>query len=68
MSHTLHKLQYLRKKAGLNQEQMAEKINMTVHGYRKIEQGARGISLQTAIKIKSALGATHIEDVFDDAM
>jgi DNA-binding XRE family transcriptional regulator len=67
MAHTLYKLQYLRKRAGLTQEQMAARINMTVHGYRKIEQGARGISLETAIKIKNTLGASHVEDVFEDA-
>lgn len=65
MNNTLYKLQYLRKKKGLNQEQMADLLGMTVHGYRKIEQGSRKISLELALKIKSIVEVAHIEDFLD---
>lgn len=68
MLNKLHKLQYLRKKAGFNQEDMAKKVNLTVHGYRKLEQGQRRMTLEIAIKIKKILGVARIEDILDDAV
>ncbi|MEK4263687.1 helix-turn-helix transcriptional regulator [Paenibacillus sp. FSL L8-0499] len=65
MSSTLHKLQYLRKKKGMSQDQMAQKLGMTVHGYRKIEQGSRRMTLELAIKIKGIVDVAHIEDILD---
>lgn len=67
MSKTLYKLQYLRKKMGLSQDGMAQKLGMTVHGYRKLEQGNRRISLDVALSIKNILGVEHVEDILDDA-
>lgn len=65
MITTLHKLQYLRRKAGLSQEDMAKRVNLTVHGYRKLEQGQRRMTLDVAITIKKTLGLSHIEDILD---
>jgi len=65
VNSALYKLQYLRRKNGFNQEQMAEKLGMTVHGYRKIEQGTRKLTLEMAMQIKKIVGVTHIEDLLD---
>ncbi|OMD66000.1 hypothetical protein BSK62_13105 [Paenibacillus odorifer] len=65
MNGTLYKLQYLRKKTGLSQEAMAKQLNLTVHGYRKLEQGSRRITLEMAIKIKVIVGVDHVEDLLD---
>jgi len=49
----------------MSQDQMAQKLGMTVHGYRKIEQGSRRMTLELAIKIKGIVDVAHIEDILD---
>jgi DNA-binding XRE family transcriptional regulator len=68
MLKKLHKLQYLRKKAGFSQEDMASKVDLTVHGYRKLEQGQRRMTMDIALMIKKILGVEHVEDMLDDAL
>ncbi|MBG9788532.1 hypothetical protein ABD74_13070 [Brevibacillus laterosporus] len=64
----MYKLQYYRKKKGLSQNDMALKLGMSVHGYRKYEQGIRRMSLETAFKIKTILQVDHIEDFLENAI
>lgn len=65
MSKIMYKLQYQRKRKGFSQEVMASKLGMSVHGYRKYEQGKRKISIDTAIKIIGILEINQIEEILD---
>lgn len=61
----MHKLQYQRKRKGLSQDDMAEKLGMSVHGYRKYEQCKRKLTIDTALKIVSILELNKIEEILE---
>lgn len=46
----------MRKKAGLTQEKLAEKINMSTTHIGLVETGKRRLSLKTLQKVASAIG------------
>jgi transcriptional regulator with XRE-family HTH domain len=50
-----------RKRAGLKQEHIAEKINMSLQQYQKYENGKNRISVETLLKIFKALKMTQNE-------
>jgi DNA-binding XRE family transcriptional regulator len=56
-------LKRLRERKGLNQEQMAALLGYTLFGYRKIEQGSRGLPIHKALEAKAILGCS-LEDIF----
>lgn len=61
------KISFMRNLKGLNQEEMAEKLNMSESGYAKIEQGKTKLQNPRLEKIATALGI-ELEDLinFDD--
>lgn len=67
MALKMHKLQYQRKRKGFSQEDMAKKLGLSVHGYRKYELGIRKLSVEMALKIVKILQVSHIEDILDEA-
>lgn len=67
MSTIMHKLQYQRKRKGMSQDDMAAKLGMSVHGYRKYEQCKRKLSIETALKIVKILDLTQLEDILEVA-
>lgn len=67
MTKPLFKLQYLRKRKKLTQQQMAELLGISMAHYQKIEQGRRKLTLDIAMKIKGILEVEHIDELFDDA-
>lgn len=50
------RIQKLRKKAGLTQEQLAEKVKLSAKYIQFIESGNRVPSLKTLYKVANALG------------
>ncbi len=54
-----------RKRMGLTQEQLAQKVEATRQTIIALEQGRYNPSLQLAYKITKALGAEHIEELFE---
>ncbi|MEN9849451.1 MAG: hypothetical protein RL368_2191 [Pseudomonadota bacterium] len=61
------KIGFIRNLKGLNQEEMAEKLNMSESGYAKIEQGKTKLQNPRLEKIATALGV-ELKDLmnFDD--
>ena len=53
-----------RKSLGITQEQLAEKVGVTRQTIIALEQGKYNPSLVLAFKIKKALNAKNIEDLF----
>lgn len=51
-------LKEIRKNKGLSQEDMADKLNMSLSTYRTWEQGVSRISLENAFKICNILGCS----------
>lgn len=64
----LLKLQYLRKRKGYNQKDMAELLGVSPSHYSQIERGLRRMPLEMAKEIKRLLDVNYIEDLFDDAV
>ena len=52
---TFEKIRELRKSHNLSQEEMADKINLSVSGYRKIENGKSRINHERLEQIAEAL-------------
>lgn len=50
------RIKKLRRKAGLTQEQLAEKVNVSTTHIGLVETGKRRVSLKTLQKIASVLG------------
>ena len=55
----------LRKKQGLTQQELADRVAVTRQTIIALEQGRYNPSLQLAHKVTRAVGKTHIEEVFD---
>jgi putative transcriptional regulator len=53
-----------RKKLGITQEELAEKVGVTRQTINVLEQGRYNPSLELAYKIKKALRAKNIEEIF----
>lgn len=56
-------LRLARKKAGYTPQEMARKIDMSISTYYKLEQGVRGPSITTALKIAEVLEVS-VEEIF----
>ena len=54
----MNKLKTTRQKAGLTQEQVAEKADITTRSYRRIEVGEQEPKVTTAILIAETLNST----------
>lgn len=52
------RIKELRKKAGFTQVEMAEKLNISVSGYSKLESGHRGLSIENCMVISKELGVS----------
>jgi putative transcriptional regulator len=59
------RIEEYRKKIGLTQEQLAEKVGVTRQTIISLEQGRYNPSLRLAHDITKILKQKHIEDVFD---
>jgi len=59
------RIEMYRKKIGLTQEQLAEKVGVTRQTIISLEQGRYNPSLRLAHEITKILKQKHIEDVFD---
>jgi transcriptional regulator with XRE-family HTH domain len=57
------KINFIRKLNGWSREQMAEKLNMSVNGYAKIERGETNIKLSRIEEITKVLGIKE-QDLF----
>lgn len=56
-------LKRFREEKRLTQEQMAKLLGYSLFGYRKIEQGQRGLPIHKAIKAADILGCS-LNDIF----
>jgi transcriptional regulator with XRE-family HTH domain len=56
-------LRRFREEKNLTQEQMAELLGYSLSGYRKIEQGSRGLPIHKALKATRILGCS-LEEIF----
>jgi DNA-binding XRE family transcriptional regulator len=56
-------LKKFREQKNLTQEQMAELLGYSLFGYRKIEQGQRGLPIHKVIEVAKILNCS-IEDIF----
>lgn len=64
MKHDLaENLKRFREKKNFTLEQMAELLGYSVSGYRKIEQGSRGLPVHKAMKVTEILGCS-LNDIF----
>lgn len=61
-------LKSYREKRGFTQQNIAEKLGITVSAYNMIENGKRGISLINAKKISIILNASIDELFFDNVV
>lgn len=66
----LEKIKELRKLKGIKQEEMAEKLGVTLSGYGKMERGATSITLDKLLYLLELLGLRaneffHEEDLYD---
>jgi putative transcriptional regulator len=59
------KISELRKKLGITQEELAEKVGVTRQTIISLEAGRYNPSLLLAYKITQALGQKRIEEVFE---
>lgn len=57
----LENLRVVRNEKGLSYQDMASKLGVSFQSYWMIENGKRGLSYETAIKIADALGTTPDE-------
>lgn len=51
----------IRRGLGLTQEQVAERLGMTLKGYQFIEQGVQNLTIKTMVKVASALDVRTAE-------
>nr|DAI01308.1 MAG TPA: helix-turn-helix domain protein [Bacteriophage sp.] len=58
------KLQEFRQKNQLTQEQMANRLNVTVSHYKAIEYGQRNPSFELMERIKSVFPKANIDKIF----
>ncbi|MCU7837190.1 MAG: helix-turn-helix domain-containing protein [gamma proteobacterium symbiont of Taylorina sp.] len=58
------RLKYLRKEAGLTQEKLADKINISLDSVSNIERGIQNPKLDTLEKIAKAFNI-KLKDLFD---
>jgi putative transcriptional regulator len=58
------KILYIRREAGISQEELAKKVNVSRQTISALENGKYNPSLVLAYKITKVLGCPHIEDVF----
>ncbi|MEH7255082.1 helix-turn-helix transcriptional regulator [Neobacillus niacini] len=56
-------LKRFREEKNLNQEQMAELLGYSLSGYRKIEQGHRGLPIHKALLATEILGCS-LNEIF----
>lgn len=66
----LEKIKELRKLKGIKQEEMAEKLGVTLSGYGKMERGATSITLDKLLYLLELLGLRaneffHEENLYD---
>lgn len=59
------KIAELRRAAGLTQEELAKKADVTRQTIISLEQGRYNPSLKLAYDITKVLGKRHVEDVFE---
>jgi putative transcriptional regulator len=59
------RIEMYRKKIGLTQEQLAEKVGVTRQTIISLEQGRYNPSLRLAHDITKVLKQKHIEDIFE---
>lgn len=62
-AHLSENLRRFREQKNLTQEEMAKLLHYSVQGYRKIEQGQRGLPMYKALKAADALGCS-LDDIF----
>lgn len=62
-----HRIQYLRKRRGLTQEQLSEMIDISPNHLSAIERGVYGIKLKTLVRIMLCLDCSA-NDVFADVI
>jgi transcriptional regulator with XRE-family HTH domain len=55
------KIKFLRKSKGWTQEEMADKLNLSVNGYAKIEQGKTDLQVSRMEQIANAFGIELLE-------
>ena len=55
------KIKFLRKSKGLTQEKMAEKLNLSIYGYAKIEQGKTDVKFSRMEQIAESFGIEILE-------
>ncbi|EIJ44169.1 putative transcription factor, MBF1 like protein [Beggiatoa alba B18LD] len=60
------KIQLMRTLKGWSQEEMAEKLSMSVSGYAKIERGATDITMSRLKSISEVLGV-QLQDLFSQS-
>jgi putative transcriptional regulator len=58
------KIKEHRKKLKITQEELARRVNVTRQTINSLEQGKYNPSLELAHKIKKALRAKYVEDIF----
>ena len=58
------KIRFLRESKNWSQEEMAEKLNMSLSGYSKVERGDTKVSIPKLKKIAEVLGIELIELMF----
>lgn len=60
------KLKHLRLDNEFTQRDIAKRLNMTHSNYCKIENGDRGLTIETALKLKKTFGVDHIDDLLEE--
>lgn len=58
------KMQCLRAKADLKQEEVAQKVGISLMSYRRYEYGERLPDVKTAIRIADALGVADVRTLW----
>jgi transcriptional regulator with XRE-family HTH domain len=61
--HLVENLKRFREEKKLTQEEMAKLLHYSVYGYRKIEQGQRGLPIHKALRAAEILGCS-LDDIF----
>lgn len=67
MAKPKSKLAQLRIVNFLTQKEVADQIGMTSMNYSKIERGVRGLSMQTAVKLKEIFKVSCIDELLDES-
>lgn len=58
------KITFYRKKLGITQEELADRVEVTRQTIISLEQGKYNPSLELAYKVTKALGKKRVEEVF----